>query len=472
MTEANAQHESFLPERAELIKRLLHVKSLEESPRRKREAPDAVILLGGGGSTGKKYGPLFARAGLPVSAILDINPEERSISRASLPQAEYHQLSSDFSAEEVGRALDRFPGAALVVMTPQETHADLLSKLAPLIAARGTSVWIDKPLAMSAKEAILVADLLNKYPDLAHNVLSGGYTLDKATPELALLGVLDVSHPLLNKIKPADENTPDFVETYLAGSFNRAKLGKLLNVRFLFIEGREDIREVVGKYGRTHLALYPGGGMTGDLLEHLSDKLIREGILDFEDSEILSVYLGYTPMGLSRTSFPWQVPQDQGLAETEGEILMFGKDRTPVILSYGKRGAQFLGDVRRSKLTFEHATLETQYLTTKTGQSNVFVISNKGGPTHSYYIDEDPYVLMLNRFKALWSGDLQGEGGLYAQLVNAFLIEDVYRIWQKKDPVLFRQSSKAGEFRGHVHRSSEEYQRRQDSDLKLIRGMS
>ncbi len=469
MIEANILHEGFLPERAVLAQRLLNIKSLEESQREKREAPDAVILLGGGGSTGKKYGPLFARAGLPVSVILDINSEESSVSRASLPQAEYHQISPDFSEEDLGLVFDRFPKAALVVMTPQETHADILLKLAPLIATRGTPVWIDKPLAMSAQEAVSVSDVLERYPGLAQQVLSGGYTLDKATPELALLGAFGQNYPLVDKVKPADENSPDFASTYLVDNA-REELGKLRNVRFLFVEGREDIREVVGKYGRTHLALYPGGGMTGDLLEHLTEKLIREGVLDL-DAEFLSVYLGYTPMGLSRTSFPWQVPQDKGLAETEGEIILFGKDHAPVLLSYGKRGAQFLGDVRRSKLTFEHATLETQYITTKSGKSNIFVVSNEGGPTHRYFIDEDPYVLMLNRFKALWSGDLQGSGGLYSQLVNAFLIEDIYRIWQKRDPVLFRQSPKAGKFKEHVHRASEEYQRRQDADLELIRKM-
>lgn len=460
------------PERTELIRGLLRIKNLEERPRERREAPNKVILLGGGGVTGKRYGPIFADASMPVAAVVDIKPEEEAISLSALPQAEYHQLTPDFSANDIEAILKKFPDAALVDMTPQENHSNHLLRLGPMLARRGTPVWIDKPLVVSEQQARDVISLVDQYPTLGHQILSGGYALDKATPEMILLGSFGDDYPFIGSIKPTDEQTPDFKATYADSDEIRKNLGRLENVRFLFIEGRTDIREIIGKYGRTHLAFYPGGGMTGDMLDHLTDKLFRCGILS-PDSELLSTYLGYTPIGgTAKTSFPWQVPKERGLAEIEGEHIMFGRDRVPVLLNYGKRGAEFLGDIRRSKLTFEHAVLETNYRTAEQGQSNIFTIRYEDGTIHSYFIDQDPYVLMLQRYKELWSGKLQGQGGLYAQLCTGILIEDLYRVWKEQEPHVFRQSEKAKKFRTHKHRASEDYQNRQDRDLEVIQKMS
>lgn len=457
-------------ERTELIQGLLRLKHLEESPREKRETPDKVILLGGGGVTGRRYGPRFAQAGMPVAAIIDIAPEEKVASLSVLPDAEYHQVPPNFSTDGIEAVLERFPDAALVVMTPQETHSNILLKLGPMLARRKTPVWIDKPLVITEQQAKDVINLVDQYPTLGHQVLSGGYSLDKATPELVLLGALGDDYPLIGSIKPTDGKTPDFKTAYANTDEVRKKLGRLKNVRSLFIEGRKDIREIIGKYGRTHLAFYPDGGITGDLLDHLTDKLFRLGILS-PDSELLSVYLGYTPIGSAKTSFPWQVPEERGLADIEGEHIMFGKNGVPVLLNYGKRGPEFLGDTRVSKLTFEHAVLETDYKTAEQGQSNIFTIKYEDGTTHSYFIDQDPYALMLQRYKGLWSGNLQGQGGLYAQLCTGILIEDLYRVWKKQEPHIFHQSAKARKFRAHKHDVSDDYQKRQGRDLKVIETM-
>ena len=439
--------ESALPlERAELVRGLLEIKNFEERPREEREAPDRVILLGGGGVTGKRYGPLFAQAGMPVAGIIDVEPKEKTMSLSVLPQAEYFQVTPDFSDNEIEAVLKKFPDAALVVMSPQGTHADFLLKLGSMLARRKTPVWIDKPLAVTEQQARDLISLIDQYPILSHRVLSGGYSLDKATPELILLGVFGEDYSVTDSIKPRDERTPDFKAEYADADGIRKNLGRLKNVRFLFFEGRTDIREIIGKYGRTHLAFYPGGGMTVDLLDHLTDKLFRSGILS-PDSELLSVYLGYIPIGLAKTSFPWQVPAGRGLAEIEGKHIMFGRDHVPVLLSYGKRGAEFLGDIRRSRLTFEHAVLETNYKTDEQGQSNIFTVTYEDGRIHSYFIDQDPYNLMLQRYKGLWSGKLQGQGGLYAQLCTGILMGDIYRTWKKEEPHVFRQSAKTGKFR-------------------------
>ncbi len=406
---------------------------------------------------------------MPVAAIIDIKPKQETTSLSVLPQAEYHQMSPDFSANDVETVLEKFPDAALVVMTPQETHANFLLKLGPMLARRKTPVWIDKPLAVTEQQTKDIISLVDQYPTLGHQVLSGGYALDKATPELILLGVFGDDYPLIGSIKPTDEQTPDFKTAYANTDEVRKKLGRLKNVSFLFIEGRTEVREIIGKYGRTHLALYPGGGITGDMLDHLTDKLFRLGILS-PDSELLSVYLGYTPIGLAKTSFPWQVPKEKGLADIEGEHIMFGKDRVPVLLNYGKRGPDFLGDIRRSKLTFDHAVLETDYKTAEQGQSNIFTIKYEDGTAHSYFIDQDPYALMLQRYKGLWGGSIQGQGGLYTQLCTGILMEDIHRTWKGQESHVFRQSAKAGKFR-HQHNLSDDYQKRQDRDMEAIKRM-
>ncbi len=262
--------------------------------------------------------------------------------------------------------------------------------------------------------------------------------MDKATPELALL----------------------------AGS-KKDFLGKLKNVQFLFMEGSRQFREVIGSYGRPHLAFYPGGGMLGDLLEHLTDKLIRTNIIDL-NSEFLSVYLGYTSMGEADTSIPWQVPENKGLAEMEVELVIYGKDKVPIFLNFGKRGAQFLGDIRRSKLVFENAVLETDYSDSGNDYTSFFSITTKDCKTTTE-LGKDPYILMLERYKKLWSGQINGQGGIYAQLVNAVMIDDIYKIWKGDRPLIFQQSPKSKTFRDiSNYKNSDEYYFRQQKDFETF----
>lgn len=457
-------------ERRDLIQDLIRVRQLEQAFRSPKPTPAETILLGGAGVTGRQYGPFFAQAGLPICEVIDISPKADVKALEVLSGAEYRQLSSPFDIQTIEEAVKRHPRAAIYVMTPQDTHTQWLSNLAPLIIDQRIPLAMEKPLAMDEHEAQQIISLINQYPDLAHLVTAGSYTTFKAAALLSLFGVIDKNSPVLKLIKPLDDKTPDFQETYLNYSY---KLGQLTNVRCLFMEGSKDIREVIGSYGRTHLALYPGGGMTGDLLEHPLDPLIRLGIIDPE-SKFSRVYLGYTPIGKAAVSFPWQVPDKEGLAEIEGELTLYGKDNAPVLVTYGKRGPEFIGNVRRSKLTFSDGTImEIQYVTAANadGRSNIFTIQRPDSPLHTYYLDQHPYpyISMLEQYKGLWSGNLQGEGGLYSQLVNAFMIGDIYRIWKGEEPSLFLKSEK---FRKQKNTESSKYQDRQDRDFKSIKKMS
>lgn len=422
--------------RPELDQNISEIQSLEEKQDLVVERPTHSILFGGGGQTAKKYGRYFAEAGMPPVAIIDIKKRETVESTKIFPDAEYFQVDAGVRTADVERIVDRFPNAALVIITPQNTHADILMRFGKLIAKKKIPTIVEKPLAVNYEEASLLIRLIRLYPELARLVVSGSYTLDKAAPELLTLGVFDRSYPGLASIKPADDHTPDF---HLVYPTLKEQLGALKNVRSLFIEGREDTREMVGKYGRTHLAIYPGGGITADLLGHLTEKLFRMGILDL-DSEILKSQMFYTPIGPSKTPDAWQRLQVEverqsgrnrdlkGVAETGGAITMFGKNGDPILLEYGKRGPVVVGDVRRSIITFEHGTLTTKYITNTEGMSNIFTIQlgqGRDATFYSYYLDADPYRLMLERFKALWTGRMRRGGEITAQLLNAFLMDDV-----------------------------------------------
>lgn len=454
--------------RESVVQSLQTLKKLELGPREVTRTPKSIILIGGAGVTAQKYAERIAGAGLTVDAIADFKPKSQVELKGFLSNAEYLQLPDNYSSLEIESLAERHPDAALVVMTPQDTHADILIKLAGLIEKRKLPTWIDKPLALSAQESLKVLDLLASHPRLAHLVVSGGYTIDKATPELLFYGVFDANYPFSDRIRPMDPQTPNFLDTYSNSEENRQKLGKLKNVRFLFIEGRHGTREVIGSYGRPHLAVYPGGGITGDLLEHLTDKLIRMDLLNTE-AQFVSAYLGYISPGSSETSVPWKQPENKGLAEIEGEVLMLNVQGVPISLSYGKRGPEFLGDIRRSRLMFDNGTIETQYTTTVKGEFNQLTIYKADGTVHRYFLEGDSYSMMLERYKLLWSGKLQGQSGLYSQLCNAFLIDDIYRFWNQQKPFLFKQSVKAAKYRSGRNRDLKQQDLdRMDQDWKAL----
>lgn len=400
-------------------------------------------MILGGGITAATYGQKFQEADIPIKALLDTKPRENVKALNALEDVEYYQLPSQYCAKDVEEILARHPNSALVVMTPQHTHANILSNLGGMISQREILTWIDKPLVMTAKDVQMIIDLITKFPNLAHLLVSGGFTLDKATPELILMGNFSESYPYpINDLPSVDE------------------LGSLRNVRFLFMEGSQKFREVVGSYGRPHLAFYPGGGMLGDLLEHLTDKLIRMDIIDL-DSQPLSVYLGYTPIGESTTSFPWQVPQATGLAETEAELIISGKNGVPIFLNFGKRLPEFLGDIRRSILDFENFRLKTDYSTSKDDYTASLLVVSKDGQSSKHILKGDPYILMLKRYQMLWNGEINGEGGIYVQLVNALLIDGVYKAWKGEIPSIFRSHPKAKQFRNQDYNQSGYYFRQQ-----------
>lgn len=438
--------------RASVVQSLQTLKQLELNPREVTKAPKSIILIGGAGVTAQRYAERISKADLVVEAVADLKPADQVELRGPLAGAEYLQLTANYSSKDIEKLTKKYPDAALVAMTPQDTHTEILLKLAGLIERDSIPTWIDKPLAMSTAESIKVLRLLITHPRLAHLVVSGGYTIDKATPELIFYGVFDPNYPFSDRIKPLDSQTPDFLEAYGNTERNRQKMGSLKNVKFLFVEGRPATREIIGWVGRAHLAVFPGGGITGDLLEHPTDKLFKMGILDI-DTKLLSVYLGYTSPGTANTSIPWEKPEGRGLADIEGEIIMQNRDGVPILLSYGKRGPEFLGDIRRSKLTFEHGIIETQYKTTDQGREfNQFTVFNADGSRHNYLLDGDSYAMMLERYKLLWSGQLTGQSTLYSQLCNAFFIEDIFRVWDQQNSCLFECSPKADKFRSNRNR--------------------
>lgn len=462
MTESNIPREDFsFPERSKLIQGLLKVKSLEESPRERRNPPNEIILLGGGGLTGKQFGNFFAEAGMPVCEVIDILPKDKAVSLEALPNAAYVQLPSPFDEQTIEDAIKEHPNAAVHIMTPQGTHLEWLQSLAPIITKYKTPLSIEKPIAMNAQEAQKIIEIIDRYPKLAHQITAGSYTTFKAAALLGMFGAIDRKSPVLSHIKPLDDKTPDFQDAYMGKSQN---LGKLVNGSCIFIEGRKNIREVIGKYNRKHLALYPKGGMTADLLGHPLDPLVSLGMIN-PNVKFSKVYLGYLPIDAG-TSFPWQVPTGKGLAEIEGEVTLLAKENAPIFVTYGKRGPESLGDIRRSMLKFENGTvIEIQYLTSPEGKSNIVIVRRPEGPTHSYYLDQNPYLSMLEQDKGLWSGTLQGEGGIYGQLFNGFMIEDIHRIWRGEDPIIF---TKAKNFREQRDKVSPGYQERQDRDFRTI----
>lgn len=402
--------------------------------------PSSAILIGGGGFTGQTYGPLYEQAGIPVSSIIDITPETDTDVRKKLPNAKYLEITAQNPLEKrLEEALNNFPGAAVFITTPQGAHVSILNQIAPILYERQVPVRIEKPLAISIGELQEFFGIINdpNRRGFLNQIVAGGFTLDKATPELIALGAFPANENLLNTIKPTSPEMPDFKETYGDSEKNKRRFGRLKQVGFHFIEGREDIRDVIGERydNRTYLAVYPGGGISADLIDHVVDKLVVLGYLTPE-SKLFSCYVGYTPIGLSETSFPWPIPEKEGLAETEVEVAMKTGD-VPLILSWGKRGPQSLDDKRKSSLYFENATLTTTYETNSQGQSNIFTVKTNDGQEHSYYLDANPWVLMLQRFLGVWNNSLKSSRGIYPQALSSLLQEDIFNLWKHEPSIFF-----------------------------------
>ena len=410
----------------------------QEQGRSSCYVPDSAILIGGGGHVGQKYGPLFVQGGLPVSAVIDTRSTDEALS--TLPNTQYLQVTDGSSVIScLEEALDAHPQAAVFITTPQGTHIDVLEQIAPLVHARKAPVRIEKPLATNLAELKQFLALVNdpRREGLLNQMVAGGYTLDKATPELIALGALPATDSLIRHIRPVDPDSPDFATTYSDPVRNRESFGDLKRIGFHFHEGRPDIRDVVGgKFGnRTYLALYPGGGLVSDLTDHVTDKLIALGHLT-PDSRLFSTFLGYIPMGIADTPFPWPVPENEGLAEFHAETTL-KTGNVPLVLGWGKRAPQFLGDKRKSTFHFENATLSTDYSTNEHGQSNIFSVTTED-TQHSYYLDADPWALMLKRFRGVWSNDLPGTArGIYPQVVSTAFQTDIVNIWKGDPTVLF-----------------------------------
>lgn len=427
--------------RAELNRKLSQIRE-EEKKESTNYSPTSAILIGGGGHMVKRYGSLFEQAGLPVSAIIDLKPQEETLSNASLPDIKYLQITDVSPLEkQVEKALDEFPQAAVFITTPQGTHIEILDHISSLLYDRKSPIRIEKPLATSLSELdvflALTTDPAKK--DFVKQMVAGGYTLDKATPELITLGVFPTTESVLRHIKPINSTSPDFLTTYTDPSVNMKRFGKLKHIGFYFHEGRSDIRDVVGrKFGeRTYLAVYPGGGMISDLTDHISDKLATLKFLT-PDSRFFTTYIGYVPMGAAEASFPWPVPQNEGLAEFEVATTLKTGD-IPVVLSWGKRGPEFLGDKRKSTLYFENATVSTDYSTNERGQANISSVTTSDDQKHSYYLDVNPWILMLERFKGVWNNSLPGGiRGIYPQVLSTIFQEDILNIW-KHNPTAFFQ---------------------------------
>lgn len=424
--------------RAELKRQVAQIKN-DEGKESLCYNPSSAVLIGGGGYSGSKYRRLYKEAGIPVSSVVDTAPKPQTFSQ-DLPNAKYLQITDQNPLERrLEEALDGFPQAAVFITTPQGTHVPILSQVAPVLYERRIPVRIEKPLAASLGELQNFLELVddpNKRGFL-NQMVAGGYTLDKATPELIALGAFPADDDLLRHIKPIDPATPNFAETYGDADKNKREFGKLKKIGFHFNEGREDIRDVVGKkYGnRIHLAVYPGGGISADLIDHVVDKLVVLGYITPE-SRFSSVYVGYTPIGSAETSFPWPIPERGGLAETEAGVSM-KTDNVPLVLSWGKRGPEFLGDKRKSTLYFENATLATIYGTNNLGQSNIFIVKTSDGQEHSYYVDVDPWILMLQRFNRVWKNSPGSVRGIYPQVLSSLLQEDIFNIWSHKPPIFF-----------------------------------
>lgn len=401
-------------------------------------SPTSAILIGGAGSAGQTYGSLYEQAGIPVGCIIDITSGAGTSVGEVFPK-KYLQITAQNPVEKcLEEALNDFPEASVFITTPQGAHVSILSQITPILNERKVPVRIEKPLAISMDELQEFFGIINDPNRIGflNQMVAGGFTLDKATPELIALGVFPANENLLRYIKPTSSETPDFAETYGDSEENKRRFGRLKQVGFHFIEGRGTIRDVIGeKYGnRTYLAVYPGGGISADLIDHVVDKLVVLGYLTPE-SKFASVYAGYTPIGTTETSFPWPIPKERGLAETEVEVSM-RTDDVPLVLSWGKRGPENLGDKRKSSLYFENAILTTTYETNSLGQSNIFTIKTNDGQEHSYYLDANPWVLMLQRFMGVWNNSVKSSRGIYPQVLSSLLQEDIFNLW-RHDPTTF-----------------------------------
>jgi hypothetical protein len=210
-------------------------------------------------------------------------------------------------------------------------------------------------------------------------------------------------------------------------------------------------------------------------MEHASESLIRQGMIDAESSSICKAYLGYIPYGMNSSvcaSMPWQYPKngEKTLADIEGDVMFrttIDNQSVPVRLDWGKRGA--LGqDIRRLRVRYANGSMTMEYRSSSHPMPNFLNIHINGQPDRNYFLDGDPYQLMLIRMKSLWSGSLQGEGGLSAQLVNAFLIEDLYNSWMGKPTKVFIMDSRAAQFPQGKDLQTLEFAKIQRKELEKI----
>jgi hypothetical protein len=426
------------------------LRQLEMAARQSAPEVTETILYGGTGPTAEKYIPHFRKAGMPVVRLVGTRPQDNISPKilSECMEARYHQASGKNAVDIdlLADLHDQHPHAAIVFMTPQHLHAQTLLDIASLVAEQNIRVWIDKPLALDSDEGLLILNTIQKYPRLAHLVMSGGYTIDKGLPVLLARGAMDTSHPGTKYIQPMDDSTPSF-ESFLE---NRdqifEQLGELENINFKFFERRPAVREIIPD--RWHLAFFNNqkkGGMVGDLSEHTTELLIRQRLIDPFVTKMTGVYLRYNSFYDPQVSNPWQYPKgdETVLADIAGSVQLNTQESTgrniPINLSWGKRGPTEVDD-RKLEMQFTDGTMTMDYRSSTPDEKvpNRFTVDLADGTTYKYGLVADPYVLMLQRMKALWSGRMQGESGLLAQITHAGLQDDIYNMWMGRQNRVFR----------------------------------
>jgi hypothetical protein len=449
----------------EFITNIESLRQLEMAVRQPAPEVTETILYGGTGSTGNRYIEYFRRAGMPVVSLIGTRSwnDISSKTQSECAGATYHRASPNtpVDVDLVADLQDKHPRAAIVFMTPQHLHAETFVQIAPLVAERNIPVWIDKPLALDTDEGVMILNTIQKYPTLAHRIMSGGYTIEKGLALLLTTRAMDMSHPGKNYIQPLDDATPSFDSFLQNRDELLEQLGELTNISFRFLERRPAVREIIPD--RAHLAFYSKdrkGGMVGDLSEHTTEALIRQRLIDPYMSKMTGVDLRYNSFYDPKVSIPWQYPKgdETVLADIEGSVDLrtLINDRTiPIHLSWGKRGPTEVDD-RKLVAQYSDGTMTMEYRsgTAEEKVPNRFSIDLSNGNSYKYGMFAEPYELMLHRFKSLWSGRMQGESGLLAQLTHAGLQDDIRNMWMGKPNRVFmtdapksRQSHQTDEYR-------------------------